>query len=172
MQGNQATWFAVYTKPRQERFARDHLARQGFHCFLPEALNPYQRQCRSRKPRIEPLFPRYLFLRAIPEIQNLAAVRSTRGVTGLVRSGYELIRVPEAIIEELNSRLDPDSGLVQLCATPLAPGDRVRVFEGPLAGLEGVLESDSGEERVLVLMELLGRQSRVEVDSLQLQRAS
>jgi len=171
VQGNQPIWFAVYTKPRQERVARDHLARQGFRCFLPEAFNPFQTCTNRRRPRVEPLFPRYLFLEALPRVHDLAAVRSTRGVVCLVRAGHELLRVPLAIIAELKERLDPETGLVRLCPAPLGPGDRVRVFDGPLAGLEGILETASGERRALVLMEILGRQSRVEVDRLSLQRA-
>jgi transcriptional antiterminator RfaH len=171
VRGNQATWFAVYTKPRQERIARDHLARQGFHCFLPEAHNPFQRRTSVRQPRVEALFPRYLFLSAIPQVQDLAVVRSTRGVTGLVRSGHEPLRVPEAIISELETRLDPETGLVRMEPIPLKQGDRVRVFDGPLSGFEGILEAGSGERRTMVLMELLGRLSRVEVDGLLLQRA-
>ena len=66
MQTSQANWFAVYTKPRQEQVALENLERQGFRCFLPMAVNPYQRRS-QRMPRIEPLFPRYLFLKAIAE---------------------------------------------------------------------------------------------------------
>jgi transcription antitermination factor NusG len=70
------SWFAVYTKPRQEQIALENLERQDFRCFLPMAINPYQRRS-ERKLRIEPLFPRYLFLNAIADQQSLGPVRST-----------------------------------------------------------------------------------------------
>ena len=54
MPETQPDWFAVYTKPRQERIALENLERQGFRCFLPMAINPYQRRS-ARGPRIEPL---------------------------------------------------------------------------------------------------------------------
>ena len=73
-----AHWFAVFCKPRQEHKALVNLERQDFECFLPMALNPYQKFSRRNEDRTEPLFPRYLFLRAVPQVQNLAAVRSTR----------------------------------------------------------------------------------------------
>jgi len=66
MQETQPNWFAVNAKPRQERIALEHLQRQGFTCFLPMAINPYQRRS-AKGPRIEPLFPRYLFLNAIAD---------------------------------------------------------------------------------------------------------
>ncbi len=172
MQNNHPQWFAVWSKPRQERIARDNLERQGFDCFLPEALNPYQRRSKKDRPRIEPLFPRYLFLNAVPETQNLATVRSTRGVVGLVRSGFELIRVPEYVIEMIKARQDRDTGLIQLDPAPLKPGDKVCVFDGPYTGIEGILKTHTGPQRAMILMNLLGRQSTVEVDSLLLKRAS
>ena len=70
------------------------------------ADNPYQRRRAARKAAPEPLFPRYLFIHAAPDTQNLAAVRSTRGVVGLVRSGYELVKVPDGVIAALRARMD------------------------------------------------------------------
>ncbi|MDX1460784.1 MAG: transcription termination/antitermination NusG family protein [Xanthomonadales bacterium] len=171
MQNDHAHWFAVYSKPRQERVAREHLQRQGFACFLPEAINPYQRFSKLREPRIEPLFPRYLFIHAVPEVQNLAVVRSTRGVVGLVRAGFELIRVPESVISWIRGQQDPETGVVRLDPVPVEPGDRVRVFDGPFVGAEGILEARTGEQRAMLLLDMLGRQTRVEVDAMLLQRA-
>ena len=101
----------MYTKPRQERVALENLERQAFRCFLPMAVNPYQRRS-VRKTRIEPLFPRYLFLNAVADQQSLGPVRSTRGVATLVRFGTKLARLPETVIERINQRCDPESGLV------------------------------------------------------------
>ena len=129
------SWFAIYTKPRQEHVALVNLERQSFECFLPMAMNPYQRRSTTNAIRREPLFPRYLFLNALPEIQNLATVRSTRGVVGLVRAGLELITVPEYIIAGLKTRMDRDTGLIALDPVPLKRDDNVRIFDGPLVGL-------------------------------------
>lgn len=164
-------WFAVFSKPRGERHAQENLERQGFDCFLPLAENPYQRRNRRRTPRIEPLFPRYLFLKARPDVQNLASVRSTRGVVGLVRMGYQLIEVPERVINGLKARRHPDTGLIALDPVPLAEGEKVRVFDGPFAGAQGILQERCGERRSILLLSILGRETTLEVDSLLLQRA-
>ena len=164
-------WFAVYCKPRQERTALEHLQRQGFNCLLPMAENPYQRRRSARRSPAEPLFPRYLFLKARPDVQNLAAVRSTRGVVGLVRSGFELVQVPDEVIRALQARMQPDTGLIRLQPAPLGPGDRVLVFDGPLAGVEGILQAHSSAQRAVLLMKLLGRETTVQVDPLLLKRA-
>jgi transcriptional antiterminator RfaH len=164
------SWFAVYTKPRQERVALENLERQGFSCFLPMADNPYQRRRQAR--RSEPLFPRYLFLNARPDQQSLAPVRSTRGVATLVRFGIKLAHVPETVIRVIHDRIDSNTGLVKLDPVPVKPGDNVKVFDGPLAGLQGVFRERKGESRALLLMSLLGRESTVEVDALHLRRAT
>ena len=169
MPPSQAQWFAVFTKPRQEQLAAEHLERQHFDCFLPMAINPYQRRSRRSQLRIEPLFPRYLFLNAIANQQSLGPVRSTRGVCTLVRFGMKLLTVPEDIILSIKARMQPESGLILLDPSPITPGDRVRVFDGPFAGIEGILEAKTGAQRALILMDLLGRQSTVEVDSMLLQ---
>ncbi len=161
----QASWFAVYTKPRQEHIALENLERQDFRCFLPMAINPYQRRS-ERKQRIEPLFPRYLFLNAIPDQQSLGPVRSTRGVASLVRFGIELARLPETVMRAINNRCDPETGLVKLDPAPVGPGDKVKVFDGPLAGLEGIFKERKGQTRALLMTKLLGTISTVEVDAL------
>lgn len=179
-------WYTIHTKPRQEQVALEHLQNQGFTCFLPLALNPYQKRSRSvggasaaTTPRrgvkklikAEPLFPRYLFLEATPGHQNLAPIRSTRGVANLVRFGIKLVEVPEPVIQAIKNKQDPQTGLVQLDPVPVNPGDKVKVFDGPLAGLEGIFQERKGESRALLLMTLLGRQSTIEVEALHLKRA-
>jgi transcriptional antiterminator RfaH len=166
-----AHWFAVFCKPRQERRALEHLINQGFDGYLPLAHNPFQRRRGRQAAGAEPLFPRYLFLHAVPGKHNLAAVRSTRGALDLVRTGPAPVVVPDAIVEGLRRREDPETGLITLQPVALVKGDRVRVFDGPFAGAEGVLQERSGEARSLVLLEVLGRQTTLEVDSLLLQRA-
>lgn len=170
MSDSQPNWFAVYTKPRQERIALENLERQAFRCFLPMAVNPYQRRS-ARGRRVEPLFPRYLFLNAVPDQQSLGPVRSTRGVATLVRFGTKLARLPETVIEMIHHRRDPETGLVELDPVPVEPGDRVKVFDGPLAGLEGIFRERKGETRALLLASLLGTESTIEVDALLLQKA-
>ena len=169
MQAQQANWFAVYTRPRQELIALENLQRQGFDCFLPMAINPYQRRSQT-KLRIEPLFPRYLFLNAAADQQSLGPVRSTRGVSTLVRFGVELAHVPETVIRAIRSRCDGDHGLVRLDPVQVQPGDKVRVFDGPLAGVSGLFQACSGEQRAQLLIEFMGRQTRVVVDRMLLQK--
>jgi len=155
-------WFAVLTKPRAENLARENLERQGFECRLPRTRRLLPR-AEGVRAFIEPLFPRYLFLRADPERQDLGRVRSTYGVSALVRRGLIPAEVPESVIEALDARTDVDSGCITLAAPSLRAGDTVRVTQGPFAGIEGVFGARSARDRVLLLIELLGERCRVHV---------
>jgi transcriptional antiterminator RfaH len=155
-------WFAVLTKPRAESVAREHLARQGFECRLPRTRRVLRR-AEGMREVVEPLFPRYLFLRADPESQDLSRVRSTRGVTALVRRGVEPARVPEPVIAALEARSDAGDGFVRLDPPALAPGAGVRVTQGPFEGMDAVFKARSANERVMLLVRVLGEASTVEV---------
>ncbi len=155
-------WYAVFCKPRQETVAEANLANQGYAVYLPRLTSARRRSGRW-VDTVEPLFPRYLFVAAELEIQSLAPVRSTKGVSGLVRFGGEPAVVPEHLIAALRQREDAATGL-HVYARPLfAPGDRVKLMQGPLAGLEGVFSAETGDLRVVVLMEMLGMLNRLEV---------
>ena len=157
-----ANWFAVRTKPRSEMLACEHLERQGFECRLPRTRRAL-RTMQGMVDKIEPLFPRYLFLRADTGCPDLGRVRSTRGVSGLVRFGVMPAHVPEQVIATLDARSELHSGLIRLDAPDLREGERVRVTAGPFGGLEAIFQARSGAERVVLLVKLLGEICRVEV---------
>jgi transcriptional antiterminator RfaH len=100
-----------------------------------------------------PLFVGYCFI-AI-ELQWHAA-RWSPGVVRLVLDGAAPARVPDVVIEEIRSR--ERGGLVELPKVPrLRPGDRVQILHGPFAGQLALFGSMRPHERVLVLLQLLGR---------------
>ncbi len=158
----------VHTKPRQEALAETHLQRQGFECLLPRAVNPRRR---IKAHRVEPLFPRYLFLSADPAVQNLASVGHTRGVSRLVRFGTRLAQAPGWVIDQLRNATDRVSGLIDLAPVRFARGDLVEVFDGPFAGLRAIFQADNGETRALLLVNLLGRDTTVSVERTALRPA-
>ena len=147
-------WFAVLCKPRAEGLARKHLERQQFPCLLPLVMRQ-RRTGRGLDQRIEPLFPRYLFIETDADGRQLAPVRSTRGVSGLVRFGERAARVPGWVIERLRERMQQDDTVV-LSAPALKPGQSVRITQGPFAGVQAIFASESGAERVRLLLAVLG----------------
>ena len=155
-------WYAVQTKPRQEAIAELHLQRQHFETYLPKILLRKRRRDKWAK-LVEPLFPRYLFIRVDPDEYSLAPLRSTRGVAGLVRFGHNLTPVPDDIINYLRQAENPETHQYHAEEWPHRSGDAVQVLEGPFKGLTGVFQAAAAEERALLLIELLGRQHTVDV---------
>jgi transcriptional antiterminator RfaH len=165
--GAEKSWYLIFTKPRQEEVALINLTRQGYGAYLPRVRHLRKRGSK-RVHVIEPLFPRYLFIRLDSHTDNWTPIRSTLGVMSLVRFGTEPARVPEDLVASLKSHEDPE-GLHEWAEAKLAIGDRVRVVEGPLTGYEGILLAKSGRERVVLLLDMLGSQMRAQLATRQLE---
>jgi len=161
------TWFVVSTKPRREQFAQEQLRRRGVETFLPRILEPSGSDVR---PTIAPLFPGYLFVHIDLELQYFDVVW-TPGVRKFVGFGPLPCAVDDAVIEFLCARVGRE-GILRV-APSFKRGDVVRIKHGPLEGLVGIIEHPvSGQGRVRVLMELLRRQTRVDVPQQIIERVS
>jgi len=145
-----AAWYLLQSKPHQERRALENLRNQGFECIMPLYLR--ERLRRGRREKVEePLFPRYLFVRLDSIVSNWHVLRSTYGVTDIVRFGEQPARVPDAVIETIAKRQQANVQIFQ-------PGDQVCITSGAFAGLEGAFEQNDGDARVLILMEFMAKQ--------------
>ena len=146
-------WYLLYSKPRQEDQALAQLENQGYRVYLPRRLTEVQR--RGRKGiEARPLFPRYLFICLETGLDgpSWAPIRSTRGVSHMVRFGDRPVQVDAALIEALR-QAEAAHGSAPV---PLyQPGERLRITEGPYAGLSAIFQMDDGESRASVLIELL-----------------
>ena len=156
-----STWYAVICKPRREMLAEANLINQGYSVYLPRLATQRRRQSKWIES-VEPLFPRYLFVATTEERQGLSPVRSTPGVSDLVRFGGQPATVPTTIMDMLRERHDPNTGA---CARreQFESGAAVAFSDGPFAGLEGIFDIAAGENRVFVLLELLGKLNKVKV---------
>ena len=137
-------WYAIHTKARQEYVAMENLVRQSYEVFLPLI-----RQSRRRRGRwqavTEPLFPGYLFSRLDLEADNIAPIRSTRGVAGLVRFGGLPCPVPADVVENLQSLQESEEGVI-CTATLFQPGLHLRRPTGRTGGdLPGLQRQGAGE---------------------------
>ena len=99
-------------------------------------------------------------------------MRSTRGVVGLVRFGGQPATVPDEVMDALLQREDASVGL-HLDKRPLfSTGEAIKLVDGPLTGMEGVFAQKDGDKRVIVLLELMGKASRVTVSRDWIARAA
>jgi transcriptional antiterminator RfaH len=106
-----------------------------------------------------PLFPGYLFVRLDLEIERWRSINGTFGVIRLLCSGDTPLVVPDALIEKIMQMRD-GSGLVLLPSRRLVVGEKVKVALGPFAELKGMFQELAGPDRVVLLLNLLGRQVR------------
>jgi transcriptional antiterminator RfaH len=157
-------WYLVQSKPRNELRALENLVRQGYETYLP--LMEVERLQRGKLlKKMEPLFPRYLFLHLEEGNDNWGPIRSTLGVAGLVRFGQAYAVVSNEVISAVRERTQ------DIKKTLFESGDTIRVVSGPLLGLEGVFEIADGEQRSFVLLEFMQKQQRVLVSTADLRAA-
>lgn len=163
------SWFLIYAKPRQEETAKIQLSRQGYGVYLPMTQQTRKRGAR-RMTYIEPLFPRYLFIHLNSCTDDWGPIRSTVGVSALVRFGMQPALVPEDLIGLLRSR-ESESGLHVWVMPGLRAGQTVRVTDGALQDYEGIFVAGNGRERAVVLLDILGRKVRASIHPNQLEAA-
>ena len=167
MISSEKRWFVISTKVRREQLAQDQLRLRGVTTFLPRVLEPSRL---TGRPIVAPLFPGYLFIRIDLNEQFFDVVWAP-GVLKFVGFGSVPASVDDEVVEFLRERVGPEG---MLCPkSPFKSGDLVRVRRGPLEGLIGIIENPGcGRGRVRVLMEMLRRQTRVELPELILERVS
>ncbi|WP_158772948.1 transcription/translation regulatory transformer protein RfaH [Cobetia sp. L2A1] len=163
-----ARWYLIQCKGGESFRAAENLKNQGFHVFHPLLEVEKKRGSKLRWVE-EPLFPYYLFIRLDQVDDNWRPIRSTRGVLKLVSFGTTPTAVPTALVDALMAsgecRKDQPAENVYFRA-----GEQVEIIDGPLTSLSGVFEVSKGDERVIVLLNLLNQQQRIELSSRQLRR--
>ena len=148
-------WFLLQTKSRQEGRAVENLERQGVDSFCP--MVRVEKVSRgNRVVKQEVLFPGYLFVNFSHETISATTVRSTRGVSHFVTCAGAPVLVPDSLIEQLQKRTDP--GNAEIISNLPQAGDELEVIEGPFRGLNAVFSQVDGDQRAVVLINLLNQQ--------------
>ena len=152
-------WYAVHTHPQSEPLAMRNLIRQGFDVYLPQYWKQWKHARRIEK-RATALFPRYLFVRMDTSNVRWRAVNSTNGVASLVCNGDAPAPINDEIIQEIRARED-EKGMIHVDQIRFKKGDPVQVNSGALLNAVGIFEALSDKDRVMLLLDLLGRKIRV-----------
>lgn len=160
-------WYVAHTKAGAERLAEGNLNRQGFVTYLPRAQ--LRKRATRRKPGqgfivTVPLFPRYIFVQLDLENAPWQAVNSTYGVGRLIAFGEKPAPVADAVIAEIRER-EREDGIIPLSdIVSFEPGEKVEITHGAFSDRTGIFKCRSDKERVVVLLNLLGRDLTVAVD--------
>ncbi len=154
------SWYLVYTHSGREELAMMNLHRQGFQTYLPQIMKKRRHARRVEQIR-SPLFPRYLFVALNKMTSRWRSIQSTIGVSHLVSFGDCPIKVPECVVEDLLEKEDENGLLVFVPVDIIAPGDKVRILEGAFEERVGILDCLDDNDRVNLLLELMGRQVKI-----------
>jgi transcriptional antiterminator RfaH len=154
-------WYAVSTKPHQERQAEWHIKQWDIECFLP-LLKANKIIRRTRKTIIEPLFPGYLFAQFELE-RHYRAVSYATGVRRVVEFCSGPVELDATMIDAIKERLN--DGYVTPQSERFKMGQIVHIKGGLLTGLEAVFMREmTDRNRVLLLLNTLGFHAKLTID--------
>lgn len=151
-------WYLVQYKPNSHKIAERNLNRQGFSVFLP-MQDVTMRKANRFVDQSRPLFPGYLFVQVSTRSAPWRSINGTYGVSRLVSFSNRPTPVPTPFIDGLRRRCD-DSGRLQP-TTPFQKGDVIEITQGPFAKFIATIDRIDADERIWVLLDLLGQKSRM-----------
>jgi transcription antitermination factor NusG len=153
-------WYAAYTCANHEKRVREQLEQRSVESFLP--LYETVRRWKDRRVRLEmPLFPSYVFVHLA--LRDRLRVMQVPSVVRLVGFNGQASALPDEEIEALKKGLA--SGVRAEPHSILTVGRRVKLNNGPLAGMQGILLRRKGNFRVVISIELIQRAVVVDADA-------
>jgi transcriptional antiterminator NusG len=153
------SWFALAVVPRKEKATAQALRAKGYQDFLP--MYTVRRRWSDRVKSVElPLFPGYVFSRFDPKFR--LPILKMPAVIAILGMGKQPEPIPDVEIDALQTVCK--AGVNTIPYPYLTAGAKVRINEGPLTGVEGILLA-SKQARLILSVTLLQRSIAVEVDA-------
>jgi transcription antitermination factor NusG len=153
-------WYALQVKPRFEKVVETQLQYKGYEVLLPVHTSTRKWSDRTKSISL-PIFPSYVFCRF--DINARLPILITPGVNSVVGAGKLPIAIDDTEIQSLCQLVK--SGLRPEPSPYIREGEPVRIENGPLEGLTGIVVRTSGHDRLILSVTLLQRSVAVEVDS-------
>ena len=151
-------WFVLQFKPNSHHLAAKNLNQQGFETFLP-LLDTTSRELSRFINTSKPLFPGYMFVRFDRTESYWHKIKNTYGVSRLITFNSSLKSIPTTFVNSLMKRYDSSGKLISI--VKMKKGDKVKILEGPFANFIATVEEYEAEHRIWVLMDLMGRKSKI-----------
>ena len=162
-------WFILQFKANSQYQAKKNLNRQGFETFLP-LYNLTSRKTSRFINTSRPLFPGYMFIKFDRTKSEWHKINNTYGVSRLVTFNSILKSIPTEVIESLMARCNLLGELLPV--KMLKRGDQVQVLRGPFANFIATIETYGTDQRIWILMDLMGRRTKIQVPAENLQLSS
>jgi len=152
-------WFILQFKPNAHHQANKNLIQQGFETFLP-FHNTTSRNVSRFINATRPLFPGYMFISFDRTEPKWHKINNTYGVSRLVTFNSTLKSLPTTFVNNLMKRYDLSGNLLPI--QKLKEGDQVKLLKGPFANFIATIEKYEDDQRIWVLMDLMGRKSKIQ----------
>jgi transcriptional antiterminator RfaH len=153
-------WFVLQFKPNSYRLATKNLNQQGFETFLPFQSTTSRKASRFISTT-QPLFPGYMFVSFDRTNTEWHKINNSYGVSRLITFNSIPKSIPSTFIENLIKRCDSTGRFKK--------GDQVKVIKGPFANFIANIEKYETDQRIWILMDLMGRKILIKTPSDNLQ---
>lgn len=173
----QRAWYVVHSYSGYENKVKKNLEQriqsmgmqdQIFQVIVPTEEEVEIREGHKRTTRRR-VFPGYLLVDMMLNDDSWYVVRNTPGVTGFVGTATEPTPLRQEEVDKILKRMESEAPRVRVT---FREGQRVRIIEGPFADFIGTVdELDVDRGKVRVLVSFFGRETPVELDFLQVERA-
>ena len=155
-------WYILQFKSNSHHLAAKNLNRQGFETFLPLHDTTSRRLSRFINTS-KPLFPGYMFITFDRTESKWHKINNTYGVSRLITFNSILKSIPTIFVDHLMKRYDLSGKLLPI--QKLKKGDQVTVLKGPFANFIATVEKYEADQRIWILMDLMGRKTKIQTPS-------
>ena len=159
---SERTWWAIYTKARQEKSLARHLLRYQVPFYLPMVAKTLLKRGRRVRSHV-PLFAGYVFLYGSVDERRLALTTNRISQVLVVADPARLHRDLQQVRRLI------ESGAPLTVESRLQPGQRVRIRAGALEGVEGEVISRSRKCRMVVAVDFLQKGVSMEIEDVMLE---
>jgi transcriptional antiterminator NusG len=169
-------WYVLHTYSGYEDAVAKNLKQRieslGMEDKIFNVLVPKEKKIKikngKRKVVEEKIYPGYVLVEMIVTDDSWYVVRNTPNVTGFVGAGTTPVPVSPKEIENLKKRMGGEEPQYKI---EVKVGEMVKIIDGPFKDFDGkVSEIDEERGKVKVLVNMFGRDTPVELDSLQIKK--
>lgn len=157
----ESRWYAVSTRSRHEKTAASMLESLGIRHFLP-LITEVRRWSDRKQAVVSPLFSCYLFVNISNSPESRLRVLKVPGIVSLVGNMNGPVPIPEREIESV--RLVLSQGIEYFPYPYLQAGDRVRIVQGALAGVEGTFVRSGPNATLVISIEMIRQSVAIKID--------
>ncbi len=153
---SQLAWYAAHTRPRREKKLKAYCEKENFIAVLPCFRSAHKYRGKT-VVFDKPLFPGYLFVQIAPsQSQSLAQNEHVARVLTIFDQAIFAQQLQNILIAL-------ETGLEIQVAPEIGPGQRVRIKQGPLQGMEAWVETRQGMSTVYLRLDFIGQAAAVEL---------